>query len=572
MSDDTAPRNHTPITEAEQPTPDASHPSPVTDLAILPLRPPVMLDRETTLGEAARRMYESGVSAVLVGGATRHEGIVTERDVTRQLAERGASAHVQPLWRVMTPDVISIASTASTGEAMLRMLEHGIRHLLVTGVRARDAGSSPGMGPGSDEPLAILEERDLLAADAESPLAIAAALDIAADATSLATAHTRLHGLTLRCAREGTPAVRLGRVMGGLRDRLVHRAACLAQADMPTPPPAPFAVGVLGSQARREQFFATDQDVALIVSDASGDIPPEEVDAWFSRYGSRFALLLEAAGLPPCPHGIMPSSPGWRRGMAGWRAVVDDACRTPDAEGVLTLSILADLRGVGDDFALCRRLRTHLAHRTRETALPLRLMAREAARHTPRLGLFNRLPVAREGADKGCMDLKRCGLFAVTQGVRTLALDHDLTEDDTAARIAALRDGDALGGELGSDLAHAWEVLLAFRLRAQSIQMSSETVRERLAGAQDARRHTGDAAQGTQGAQDMLAPQGAPGQPGRCERPTPEHPAGQTHPAPALLHVASLAPLERDSLRRCLVVVAAFVSFLESRYGLHLIG
>jgi len=40
----------------------------------------------------------------------------------------------------------------------------------------------------------------------------------------------------------------------------------------------------------------------------------------------------------------------------------------------------------------------------------------------------------------------------------------------------------------------------------------------------------------------------------------------------ALLDVGALAPLEREGLRRCLIVVDAFASWLEHRFGLHLIG
>lgn len=559
-------------------TPPSSCLSPLSSLA---LRPPLALDRETPLGEAAARMVEAQISAVLVGEATRPEGIVTERDITRLVAEHRGMAHTRPLWRVMRGGVVSIGVGSTTGEAVLRMAEHGIRHLLVVS--------------GEGAPRGILEERDLLSGDAASPLAVASVIDTATDATALGMAHTTLHHLILRYTNDGIAAVRLGRIVAGLRDRLVTRAAHLALQTMPTPPPSPFTVGVLGSHARREQFFATDQDVALVLSDASGDIPPDAVTAWFARFGETLAEMLVNAGLPPCPHGIMPSSPAWRRPMRSWRAVVDDACRTPEASAVVTLSILADLKGLNDGFDLCPRLTEHLCRRLAETSLPLRLMGREAVRHAPKLGLFNRLPVTRDAKGGEYLDLKRCGLFTLMQGARALALERAGTSApdtdshggdvyngmasavDTASRLAALRHTGIPGGELGDDIAHAWEALLGLRLRGQVAHASHATASYRhqaetscAAGRMvaDGKGHdgsdmvvTGMAATGM-AAMDM-ASVSSTGVPSRTS---------PVQVGTAMLDVGALAPLEREGLRRCLIVVDAFASWLEHRFGLHLIG
>ncbi len=552
---------------------DTSPPSCLTPLSSLVLHPPLTLDRETSLGEAAARMVEAQVSAVLVGEATRPEGIITERDITRLVAEHRGMAHARPLGRVMRGGVVTIGEGSTTGEAVLRMAEHGIRHLLVVS--------------GEGTPRGILEERDLLSGDTASPLAVASAIDTSTDATALGMAHETLHRLIRRYTSEGIAAVRLGRIVAGLRDRLVTRAAHLALQTMPTPPPSPFAVGVLGSHARREQFFATDQDVALVLSDASGDIPPDAVAAWFARFGEALAQVLVHAGLPPCPHGILPSRPAWRRPMRSWRTVVDGACRTPDAPAVVTLSILADLRGLNDGFDLCPRLTDHLCHRLATTSLPLRLMGREAVRHAPKLGMFNRLPVIRDGKDGEYIDLKRCGLFTLMQGARALALERAgasapgtashsgeacggvTSAVDTASRLATLRQMGIPGGELGDDIAHAWEVLLGFRLRGQvAREAHAQPVDRQQKGpswATEAMMTDEKALHDATGTTSLVmaaAPSSCGTSPAKATK------GGGS----ALLDVGALAPLEREGLRRCLIVVDTFASWLEHRFGLHLIG
>ena len=65
-------------------------------------------------------------------------------------------------------------------------------------------------------------------------------------------------------ARDGPPVLEVGRLASVCHDALLARAAVLA-GEGGLPPGC--ALAVLGSQGRREQFLATDQDNALILDD-----------------------------------------------------------------------------------------------------------------------------------------------------------------------------------------------------------------------------------------------------------------------------------------------------------------
>ena len=105
----------------------------------------------TPLVDAAHRMAERRVGAILVceGGALR--GILTERDVLRAV---GAGSIEGRTVDHMTHDPITVGSDASIGEAASLMIHGGFRHVPVVD---------------GDDLVGIVSIRDLLRLPNESP-------------------------------------------------------------------------------------------------------------------------------------------------------------------------------------------------------------------------------------------------------------------------------------------------------------------------------------------------------------------------------------------------------------------
>jgi CBS domain-containing protein len=91
---------------------------------------------EDTIGEAAQKMVDREVSSAAVSDYGRLIGILTERDLTRAVAGRTHSSEAR-VREWMTPDPVTLASSASPKEAAEIMLERGFRHIpVVDGERA----------------------------------------------------------------------------------------------------------------------------------------------------------------------------------------------------------------------------------------------------------------------------------------------------------------------------------------------------------------------------------------------------------------------------------------------------
>ena len=85
---------------------------------------------EDTLGEAAQKMVERGVGAVVVLDFGRLIGILTERDLMRATAARTHSSEAR-VREWMTASPVTATEDTSIEEAARTMLDAGFRHLPV---------------------------------------------------------------------------------------------------------------------------------------------------------------------------------------------------------------------------------------------------------------------------------------------------------------------------------------------------------------------------------------------------------------------------------------------------------
>jgi CBS domain-containing protein len=85
---------------------------------------------EDTIGEAAQKMTERGVGAVVVSDFGRMIGIFTERDVMRAVAGRVHSSEAR-VREWMTPDPVTMTEDMSVEDAGNMMIERGFRHIPV---------------------------------------------------------------------------------------------------------------------------------------------------------------------------------------------------------------------------------------------------------------------------------------------------------------------------------------------------------------------------------------------------------------------------------------------------------
>ncbi len=92
----------------------------------------VTIAPETSLAEAARILAQRRIGALVVSpDGKRAVGILSERDIVRELAAKGAGCLMEPVQAVMTQAIVTCARDDNSDAILSRMTEGRFRHIPV---------------------------------------------------------------------------------------------------------------------------------------------------------------------------------------------------------------------------------------------------------------------------------------------------------------------------------------------------------------------------------------------------------------------------------------------------------
>jgi len=90
------------------------------------------IDADCSLAEAAQVLSVRNLGALVIAADGCHiDGIVSERDIVRHLAEHGPDGFADPVSRVMTVDVLTCRRGDPIDHLMAVMTDRRVRHLPV---------------------------------------------------------------------------------------------------------------------------------------------------------------------------------------------------------------------------------------------------------------------------------------------------------------------------------------------------------------------------------------------------------------------------------------------------------
>jgi CBS domain-containing protein len=93
--------------------------------------PPVLLDSQSTVLDAAKLMAEKNVGAVGVTDGGELSAVVTDRDIVVRAVARGLDVDSAKITEVATEDAVTVEADTSVEEAERRMVERRVRRLFV---------------------------------------------------------------------------------------------------------------------------------------------------------------------------------------------------------------------------------------------------------------------------------------------------------------------------------------------------------------------------------------------------------------------------------------------------------
>ena len=418
--------------------------------------PPVVVASDLPALEVVARMTAAAASAaVVLDGGQRLAGILTEQDVTRRIAGRAVGE--QPVARLMTSPVATIACDQPLYQAIGIMRRHGLRHMPVVDAAGALAGMLYLHDALAVASAGLVEQIDRLTHETTlEGLRQVKAAQVAVAAALLA---------------DRVPAPEIQSLVSGLNNDLHRRVLALELDAMRTEgwggPPVAFAAIVMGSGGRGESYLFPDQDNGFILADYP-DREHTRIDAFFIELAARMIRHLDDLGFPLCRGGVMAINPVWRKTISQWRQQVTGWVARRSDVALQLADVLFDFQSVFGEVALAHELRRTILRLCHVNPGFLRAMFGVQAEHRAGIGWFGRLLTEHDDpGHRGQINLKYAGTLPLAEAVRLLALRAGIGATGTLARIAALGQAGELSRDVQDHLAGAFDHITGLQLRQQ---------------------------------------------------------------------------------------------------------
>ena len=353
----------------------------------------------------------------------------------------------------MTAPAWTVAADRSETEALLEMLDHGVRHLPVLDAGRRLVG--------------VLDDVDLMASERRAPFRLRAQIARSADAAAVAEAAAELPETVIALYDAELP-VRGDQPHDREHPRHDHPPADRDRRARSSGPAG--AVHVAGHGQLRPLRAVPELRRRLRAglgrpgrrSAAAGD------DDGARRARSRG---LSACGLRPTTQGAVASSPLFARSIDEWERAARGWLEDPDRDrGLMLLSVVVESDPVWGATTAAERLAAAFA-------APEPRAGRCAASPPPRWP-SGRRPASSatscsrtSGERKGVLDIKRGGLLPIEALARWAGLAAGVSAASTRARLEAAEAAGVLEAADAAVLRDAFELVCALRMEHQVEQL-----------------------------------------------------------------------------------------------------
>ena len=405
--------------------------------------------------EMSQLLKTFNISGIVVVEDQKPVGIVSLRDLRNLVADAVNDISSLSVRDVMKTELITIRSSDYLFKAIFLMARHNIHRLVVLDEL--------------DQLFGVMTDTDLLRIQARSPLYLIQEIESATTILQLRSIGRKMTDMLQYAVKTNADAQSLIQLIANFNDAFTQRVIFILDSRLGVHLPEGAAFLALGSEGREEQTLRTDQDNAIVYPD---DFSPEKV-AEVQRFAEHVVSALESAGIPICPGNIMANNSAWCHSLSEWKHLTERWITRPGPEETVNFGVFQDLRVLYGEKSLEEELRKHICVCSHNNSIFFPNMARNIVRFKSPLGMFGRLLVEKKGDERGKLDLKKGGLFALTRGVSLLALEAGFMGGTSWTKMAYLNrmhifsehDMEIIGG--------AFTFLIKMRLQKQLISISS---------------------------------------------------------------------------------------------------
>jgi CBS domain-containing protein len=415
--------------------------------------PPMILSPTQPLNEVTRTLKQNGIDSALVKlsdddprvMAEPHSppyGIITRTNMLHAVMLDDHPLDT-PVGKIASFPVVHVDDGDFLFNAMIKMTRHRMKRVMVLDGK---------------EAIGMLDMTQILSAFSTHSHVLSLSIARAASIEELALASNRQRQLVESLLSNGIRTRFIMELISAVNEQIIEKAFELIV------PPALHdhcCLIVLGSEGRGEQILKTDQDNALVIKDGL---------EWHNcgEIMDQLTHTLQQLGYPLCPGNVMVNNPKWVKTQAEWKSTLTKWSKPNSADQIMDLAIFTDAHAVAGNKGLLAPIRHHLQQLMLNNMLALQDFCRPSLQFSLPLTLFGNVKQDKQG-----VDLKSGGIFPIVHGIRTLALEYGITENNTFERIEALRNKKILEHDTADNLNESLKLFFKLRLSQQLSQQHS---------------------------------------------------------------------------------------------------
>ncbi len=425
--------------------------------------PPVICGYMDSVERVAQVMAQNDVSSVIVTAPNGTPlGIITEKDlVSKVLAEEGPASLDMKAHEIMSENIISISGEDFSYQALLLMIKHSIKHVIVS-----SNGSLVG----------ILTMRDLMRTRQSGALSIVNKIESQESLEELRRAVDDIDKVLQALVMERAYASEICPLITEFYDRLTRRIVSMAERDMVAEgygePPVAYSWINMGSSGRMEQYSRTDQDNGIIFEDMPDRRTLKKVREYFLVLGEKVVDGLEKCGFERCDGLVMANNSQWCRSLSEWKEVVAQWIDELDPENIRKMTIFLDFRHIWGYSPLTQNLKEYVTDRFQNANTALLFLGEDALRYRAPLNIFRQIVTEKSGEHKNQVNLKGAACVHIVDCIRLFCLREGIKETSTFKRMAEIKKRGVLAEDEVEFAETAFETLMMFRIREAVEKMS----------------------------------------------------------------------------------------------------
>ena len=407
------------------------------------------IQAEKSVAEVAQLMVRKKSEVVFLEQNGNLIGYVNRFDMAERVVAKNLATDI-PAFRVMTAPVEIMSGNVLLAEGILLCRKKGVDYFTISNFEGK--------------PNQMVSLNDMLGSDRFSHSFILKDIRQSESVLELKDCYQKLSVLMKALINSSANVQTVSRVVSAVADAIVQRLIVLLIEELGATP-CKFAFMVLGSQGRREQSLATDQDNAFVLEDLDKDVLPV-AQKYFQHLGTKLNKGLHVIGYDLCPGEVMARNPRWVQSLSTWKKYFNNWLLNSDPQSVLEASIFFDFRCLYGAASLVDQLQNHVRIVSSGKAVFFQHTSQSIVKFKPPLSLFGNIVDESEGNDGQGIDLKKL-LFPLVGFARLYAIKHGLDIQNTIERFDGLLGGGHIPKKLYTELMQSFEFLMLKRFQTQ---------------------------------------------------------------------------------------------------------